>query len=282
MRNNGLPTIIAGGIPGFDGTQVAKAQDLAQQLAALPKVKRVDSEDGIPGNTTANLSRTLTATGTPFVVDTRSGEVSPVAVWNTMEDGHIVIPASRVYRVSAPSIHISDADSDSLGAMTSSGVELNITAWTPPTNLSQVESVLVPYPPINLTQGLVPWDQLDGHQNTSGVGTYVTTFDWAHSGVGVQLDFGSVVHTLKAWVNGEEIPTADPTRPVVDISGFVKEGTNTIRVDAASTLLNVILATPGVQTFGQSQDRGALQPPAHYGLVEPVRLIPYARVTVET
>ncbi|KAL0573337.1 hypothetical protein V5O48_008615 [Marasmius crinis-equi] len=258
----------------------------------------------------------------------------PVAVWNTTKDGHIVIPGVSLAAtqsvlftvtsedsfegVSAASVHISTADSDVFGTITSPDVEvrsftegtrqitlsngetqtldlslegeapreltgwqLNITAWTPPTNLSEVESVLVPYPPINLTQGLVPWDQLDGHQNTSGVGTYVTTFEWAHSGVGVQLDFGSVVHTLKAWINGEEIFTADLACPVVDITKFIKEGTNNICVDAASTLLNAILATPGVQSFGQSKDQGALQPPAHYGLVEPVRLVPYARATVE-
>ncbi|KAL0566998.1 hypothetical protein V5O48_014995 [Marasmius crinis-equi] len=350
--NDGLPIVIAGGlpdgIPGFDadGTQVAKVQGLVQQLAVLPTVKQVDGEDDVPGallsfnvtpaakiepssstlytirrdvesaggmtshfylwnqgNITVDFALTLAATGTPFVLDPWSGEVNPVGVWNVTEDGHTVIPGvslaakqSALFTVttedgfegvSASPIHISSADSDVSGFITSSGMEtqtvslslegepvreltswqLNITAWTPPADLTQVDSVLVPHPP-----------------NTSGVGAYVTTFEWAHevnSSVGLQLDLGSVVHTLKAWLNGVELHTADPTRPVVDISNIVKEGTNTIRVDVASTLLNAILGTPGVQSLGRFMTGTPLQPPAHYGLVSPVRLIPYARTMVE-
>ncbi|KAF5366025.1 hypothetical protein D9758_006736 [Tetrapyrgos nigripes] len=165
------------------------------------------------------------------------------------------------------------------------GWQLNITAWTPPADLSQNKSqpTLVPMGPINLTQGLVPWDQLEGLANVSGVGTYVTTFEWDHTedgGVGVQLDFGEVFHTIKAWINGVEIPTADPTNPVVDVSDFVMQGTNAIRVDAASTLLNVLNSVgSAVVTLNQPRN---VPPPAnqHYGLVAPVRLIPYARAVI--
>ncbi|KAL0569874.1 hypothetical protein V5O48_012093 [Marasmius crinis-equi] len=166
-----------------------------------------------------------------------------------------------------------------------SGWQLNITQWNPPANLSQIDSVLVPQPPINLTQGLVPWDQLPGQANISGVGTYLTTFDWAHaqdSPVGVQLDFGSVVHTLKAWLNGVELPTADPASPIVDISRFVQEGTNTLRIDAASTLLNAVNAVRQVESLGQIRTQvGTVPPNQHYGLVSPVRLIPYGRVMLD-
>jgi hypothetical protein len=127
-----------------------------------------------------------------------------------------------------------------------SGWQLSIVAWTPPADLSSgtVESVLVTQPTFNLTQGLVPWNTLDGQANTSGVGTYDTSFQWNdHQGtVGVQLDFGSVFHTIKAFVNGVQIPTADPTSPVVDITQFVVTGTNTLRAEVASTLLNAVNA----------------------------------------
>ncbi|KAJ7288204.1 hypothetical protein C8J57DRAFT_509249 [Mycena rebaudengoi] len=107
------------------------------------------------------------------------------------------------------------------------GWQLEIVAWTPPQDLSLINSVLVPQPVFNLTQGLVPWNQLEGQENTSGIGTYRTTFDWNHSPngpVGVKLDFGSVFHTIKAFVNDVQIPTADPAAPVVDISQFVSNG----------------------------------------------------------
>ncbi|KAF9261145.1 hypothetical protein L218DRAFT_906058 [Marasmius fiardii PR-910] len=220
--------------------------------------------------------------------------------------------------VQTPPVHITTADADVFASVLSSGIEvrsfvgglkhislsngrsqtvslsldgataqnltgwqLNITSWEPPQDLSQVDSVLVSHPSINLTQGLVPWDQLNGHANTSGVGTYVTTFDWNHgqnSSVGVRLDFGVVVHTLKAWLNGVQLPTADPTHPVVDISSLVRQGRNTLRVDAASTLVNAVNAVPQVTSLGQL--RTDKPPNQHYGLIVPVRLIPYARAMI--
>ncbi|KAJ4474499.1 hypothetical protein J3R30DRAFT_3295777 [Lentinula aciculospora] len=123
--------------------------------------------------------------------------------------------------------------------------QLNVTAWTPPQNLSDSKSVLVPQPAVNLTQGLIPWNQIEGLTNVSGVGTYFTSFEWTHAEdgvVGLLLDFGEIFHTIKAWLNGQQITTADPTHPVVDISKLVINGTNSIRVDAASTLLNAVNA----------------------------------------
>ncbi|KAK7472300.1 hypothetical protein VKT23_000420 [Stygiomarasmius scandens] len=168
------------------------------------------------------------------------------------------------------------------------GWQLNITAWMPPADISQnkSEGLLVPLPPINLTQGLVPWDQLEvegvNMENISGVGTYMTSFEWENAGnVGVQLDFGEVFHTIKAWLNGVQIPTADPTNPVVDISELVKEGGNELRVDTASTLLNAINAL-GPEVISLSGPRQFNLPAEnqHYGLVAPVALIPYGRINI--
>ncbi|KAJ8082407.1 hypothetical protein PM082_008262 [Marasmius tenuissimus] len=362
-----------------DGTQSERVNQLLQQLTALPVVRVVDDEEAVPGaleslgvspaahidpssaslytirrdedstvshfflynqdEVAINVTLTLEATGTPFILDAWSGDITPVAIWNATDEGHITIPGVQLAAnqtmlfavtsednfegVSAPSVHISSADSDvfaSLGPVDVeirsftagskevvlsngqrrtvnlslegeierelTGWQLNITAWTPPADLSQVDSVLVPHPVIDLShRGLVPWDQLEGHANTSGVGTYTTTFEWAHDkngGVGIQLDFGVVVHTLKAWLNGEVLPTADLTRPVVDITSFVREGTNVLRVDVASTLLNAVNAAPQVRSLGQLRTDTAqmLLPNQHYGLVAPLRLIPYGRETI--
>ncbi|KAJ3844778.1 hypothetical protein F5878DRAFT_655593 [Lentinula raphanica] len=165
-----------------------------------------------------------------------------------------------------------------------SGWELNVTACMPPADIHEHQSVLVPLPLMNLTQGLVPWSQIEGLANISGVGTYVTSFEWTHANdgaVGLLLDFGEILHTLKAWFrNGQQVTTADPTHPVVDISNLVIEGTNTIRVDAASTLLNVINTVPEVESLGQlrlsTTDPSALQD-QQYGLISNITLVPYAR-----
>ncbi|KAJ7733280.1 hypothetical protein B0H14DRAFT_3168811 [Mycena olivaceomarginata] len=156
---------------------------------------------------------------------------------------------------------------------TLSGWQLSIVAWTPPQNLSSIEPVLVPQPVFNLTQGLVPWNTLAGQANTSGVGTYNTTFDWdAHSDtVGAKLNFGTVFHTIKAFVNDVQIPTADPSAPIVDITQFVATGSNTLRVEAASTLLNAVNAVPQIASLGFRRTQTGIIPANQaYGLVAPV------------
>ncbi|THV06626.1 hypothetical protein K435DRAFT_644795 [Dendrothele bispora CBS 962.96] len=169
------------------------------------------------------------------------------------------------------------------------GWKLNITAWTPPVDISlndTTQGLFVHLPPVDLsTTGLVPWDQLEieGETmvNVSGVGTYVTSFEWDHAedgGVGAQLDFGEVFHTVKAWLNGVRIPTADPTNPVVDVSALMKQGRNELRVDTASTLLNIINAV--MVSLSVSRQFNFPAGPQHYGLIAPVTLIPYARVNV--
>ncbi|KAK7439984.1 hypothetical protein VKT23_017237 [Stygiomarasmius scandens] len=170
------------------------------------------------------------------------------------------------------------------------GWQLNITAWMPPADISQNKSqgLLVPLTPINLTQGLVPWDQLEVEgidmKDISGVGTYVTGFDWdldQNDGVGVKLDFGEVFHTIKAWLNGVQIPTADPTNPVVDVSDLIKKGRNTLRVDTASTLLNAINALGReVISFGEPRPFNFPAETQHYGLVAPVTVIPYGHISI--
>lgn len=126
-----------------------------------------------------------------------------------------------------------------------SGWQLNVTSWMPPQNLSDHRSVLISQAAINLTQGLVPWSSIEGLTNISGVGTYSTSFEWSHAddgAVGLLLDFGEIFHTLKAQLNDKQAATADPTHPVIDISELVVNGTNTIIVDVASTLLNAVNA----------------------------------------
>ncbi|KAJ8082412.1 hypothetical protein PM082_008267 [Marasmius tenuissimus] len=366
FAEDGLPIVIVGGVPRLTALPVVRVVDDEEAVpgaleslgvspvartdppsASLHTIRRDRDENATvshfflynQNNVSINFTLTLEATGTPFILDAWSGDITPVAIWNATDEEHITIPGVQLAAnqtmlfavtsedsfegVSAPSVHISSADSDAFALSSSSEIEirsftegskevvlsngqrrtvnlslggeiereltgwqLNITAWTPPADLNQVDSVLVPHPVIDLShRGLVPWDQLDGHENTSGVGTYTTPFEWAHDengGVGAQLDFGVVVHTLKAWLNGEVLPTADLTRPVVDITSLVREGTNVLRVDVASTLLNAVNAAPQVRSLGQLRTDTLRIPLSnqHYGLVVPVRLIPYGRETI--
>ncbi|KAF8130454.1 hypothetical protein K438DRAFT_1886550 [Mycena galopus ATCC 62051] len=208
-----------------------------------------------------------------------------VAVGNA--DGTIEVrsPSDGVFNYTLSTGDTGSVNVTLQGEMTSTldGWQLSIVAWTPPQNLSAIESVLVTQPVFNLTQGLVPWNTLEGQANTSGVGTYNTTFDWdSHDNtVGVELDFGTVFHTIKAFVNDVQIPTADPSFPVVDVTQFVVTGTNNLRVEAASTLLNAVNAMSQVESLGFLRTQTGIIPAnQEYGLVEPVQLIPYGRATI--
>ncbi|KAJ7231473.1 hypothetical protein B0H12DRAFT_1146523 [Mycena haematopus] len=243
--------------------------------------------------------------GTPFILDAWTSKVSPVALWTRGSKGAISIPGISLASSQSVIVAVSNAHtfedahgnievrSTSDGAVslngettrTLSGWQLSLVAWTPPADLSgaSVLSVLVTQPTFNLTQGLVPWNTLDGQANTSGVGTYSTTFQWNdHNGtVGIQLDFGYVFHTIKAFVNNVQIPTADPASPVVDITQFVVTGKNTLRAEVASTLLNAVNGAPGVETLGGLRTVKGINPAnQQYGLVDPVQLIPYGRAKI--
>ncbi|KAF8185032.1 hypothetical protein K438DRAFT_1974234 [Mycena galopus ATCC 62051] len=243
--------------------------------------------------------------GTPFILNAWTATVSPVALW-TNSEGTISIPnmtlvssqtmlfavtSARTFEgVGVPSTHLVALDSpasvvvdtdgnievqsSSDGRRTTrnlSGWQLSIVAWTPPANLSvgaAVQSVLVTQPTFNLTQGLVLWDTLEGQTNTSGVGTYSTTFQWKDH---------------DTFVNDVQIPTADPTSPVVDITQFVvNNGENTLRAEVASTLLNALNGATAVETLGDLRTVLSINPANEgYGLLDPVQLIPYGRAPIK-
>ncbi|KAF8126427.1 hypothetical protein K438DRAFT_2001413 [Mycena galopus ATCC 62051] len=362
------------------GTQAGQVQALMQELIGQSNVRVVTDENAVPaalvslgivpalsfstpdglysirrdtedvsffwlynpqfGSESFTLTLKPDISGTPFLLDPWTAEVSPVALWTKNPSGAISIPsitlqsseailfavssASTFEGVDVPSAHlevldspasaVGDADGNievqspsdgtfaytlstgqtgsvdvSLAGETTrtlSGWELSLVAWTPPANLSlggSVASVLVTQPTFNLTQGLVAWNTLEGQETTSGVGTYTTTFQWNdhNNTVGVQLDFGYIFHTVKAWVNGVQIPTADPTSPVVDITQFIIAGANSLRIEAASTLLNALSGVPNVETLDDLRTKlGIIPANQAYGLTDPVQLIPYGRATI--
>lgn len=115
---------------------------------------------------------------------------------------------------------------------------------------------------------LLPWPSISEIKEASGTATYRTTVvidsTW-NGGTGAYLDLGPVFHTMRVRLNGAALPVPDPRRPVLDLRGFLIVGSNTIEVEVSTTLLNRIRAlTPASRPVAQN-----------YGLIGPVRLIPY-------
>jgi hypothetical protein len=62
-------------------------------------------------------------------------------------------------------------------------------------------------------------------------------------------------------------PSSGPLRPQLDIGGLLHPGTNTIEVEVATTLINRLrTVTPSIYGIAARQN---------YGLLGPVRLLPY-------
>ena len=112
---------------------------------------------------------------------------------------------------------------------------------------------------------LAPWSAIPGLEDVSGVGRYTTVVDLDTTTA--HLDLGEVFDTAQVTVNGRRLPPVNLLNPVVDLSGHLRRGRNTIQVEVATTLFNRLrVAQPAVYS-GNRQN---------YGLLGPVRLIPYA------
>lgn len=86
----------------------------------------------------------------------------------------------------------------------------------------------------------------------SGVGTYETSFEFAagawgkgntkttDDGVALRLSFGPVRNTICVWVNGRQLPALDLTDAVADVTQFLVNGSNSVRVEVTSSLFNAV------------------------------------------
>lgn len=130
---------------------------------------------------------------------------------------------------------------------------------------------------------LIPWYNITGLENTSGVGTYTTEFTWAANNIttGAFLDLGPVFNTVRLWANDQWTGPIDITDTVVDIGAYLVQGSNKLRVETASTLRNRLIQVNVTQSWEQAEYSSTYggQP---YGLGSPVTVIPYRelRITV--
>ncbi|MHA6524414.1 glycosyl hydrolase [Tessaracoccus sp. G1721] len=119
---------------------------------------------------------------------------------------------------------------------------------------------------------LKPWREIAGLENSSGIGTYSTSFSlpkWG-KGDGAYLDLGRVFDTYALTVNGTPV-AVDQLDTRVDVSRYLIKGANTVEVRVASTLINRL----------RSLDSAAAARTAYnYGLLGPVTLDTFAEKEV--
>lgn len=121
--------------------------------------------------------------------------------------------------------------------------------------------------------GLVDWRRIHALRNTSGTGTYRTTVTLPATGA--YLELGRVEGGVQVRVNGRLVHPAVVPPPRIDL-GPLRRGPNRIEIELTTTLKNRLtaLGRRGVPGFARFPLRPIKTQP--YGLLGPVRLIPYA------
>jgi hypothetical protein len=143
--------------------------------------------------------------------------------------------------------------------------DLEVEDWQPGATPT---STVKPKRQFSLT-ALAAWPSIPGLADVSGIGRYRTTVDLGRwdRGLGAYLDLGEVFDTYRVRVNGAALPPSDVLDTVVDVGPWLRSGRNTIEVEIATTLNNRLrVSRPEVFAIAARQA---------YGLVGPVRLLPY-------
>ena len=249
----------------------------------------------------------------PWVLDAWTGETVPVAVWERDGDRIKVsvdlLPGqSTVVALASPSVGLPSATAASGGSVriagrslvlrssaagdyrvTTGGRDVAVTVgrvrepvalaswdltvedWQPGATATET---IRPTRDVHLDT-LAPWSSVPGLEDVSGIGVYRTVVDlgadWA-GGDGAVLELGEVNDTYRVRVNGTPVGPCDVLDTTVDVGPALRPGRNVVEVEVATTLINRLrTVTPAVY---------APVPRQAYGLVGPVRLVPYAEVRI--
>ena len=121
---------------------------------------------------------------------------------------------------------------------------------------------------------LKSWPEIPELQNTSGLGTYTSTFDlpsnWTAAN-GARISLGEVFDSFTLTINGQSVDI-DQISAEGDAGPYLRAGRNTLVVRVATTLNNRL-----AKIDEEVAARGLVQP---YGLAGPVVLTPYGTATV--
>jgi len=129
------------------------------------------------------------------------------------------------------------------------------------------------------TTPLVSWSDIDAvGSKVSGVGTYTTTFslpdNWSDKNAAVFTVDSLGGATARLYVNGQKADAVDIMQAVVDVTDLVKPGENTIEVQIATGLTNVLQGLgKRTMSFG-----GIWQGPYDYGMTGEAKIVASAEV----
>ncbi len=169
---------------------------------------------------------------------------------------------------------------------------LTLQSWVPDgsnTSRSKIETFY-----LGEQRKLVPWSDIPGMSSVSGVGIYTNTLTLPKDFVQRSCDreqsvflihFGTVLNTLRVWVNERLLPPIDPANPQVDITTFVIPGSNSIRAEASSSLFNAVRErVDTLASLGQTPMSPELYTgvgPRAFGLTGPVTVRTMRKIRID-
>ena len=219
---------------------------------------------------------TLSGTGTPYLLDAWTGEITVIKDYTASEDSVTV----NVYLAANDSVIIVLTD-DILaepaeekeamsGTVTVSDFSLSIESWTMGETVLDTEKNIVFDEKIGSLQ---TWNEISGElTDVSGIGTYTTSFEISEEDAGkaAYIHFGQVKDAYGVKINGKDI-IVDQVSGTADITDVLTAGTNEIEITVATSLLNAVLKNNSsiLNDDGRVLDDRS---PAAYGLFNEVTI----------
>lgn len=219
---------------------------------------------------------TLEGTGTPYILNAWTGEVTPAADY-TAADGrvtvnvHLAANDSTLIVLSEDVLAQASGETKAMeGSVELKDFALSIESWTPGETVLETEKTMID---AGTLSSLKTWDRIDAsYRDISGIGTYTAKFtaDSYEEGQKAYLHLGRGHDAFGVKVNGIEI-TADQVSGDADISSAMKKGENEIEITVATSLLNAILKNNSsiLNEDGRVLDDRS---PASYGLRDTVTI----------
>jgi hypothetical protein len=161
--------------------------------------------------------------------------------------------------------------------------------WERPSNMYNASTIAQKRNTTHTLPTPTSWLNISGLENASGVGYHSTTFSWTPSPkTGLYIHLSQIIHTLRFYINGQQLEPLDHQNPVRDISPYLREGDNEVRAVVPTMMWNYLLSikdeirASGVVPEGIEFLQVAPQifPPLDEGLVGDVMLVPFERVVV--
>jgi hypothetical protein len=217
------------------------------------------------------------AEGPPTQLDPWTGVTRAVA-FSVAEPGRTSVPIRLlahgatviVFRKNQPAIpHVESTRVEAVPKpidLTRAHWSLSVQDWRPGTTPTRTRKIVRTLE----LKGLRSWSEIPTLRDSSGTGVYTTHVNLASvpaAGVGYHLDLGEVCDTAIVRINGVVVPTDQITHRA-DVGADLRAGRNTISVEVATPLLNRMRVV--------RPDPFSRAPRQAYGLVGPVRLVPYA------